>query len=181
MQPNVGSTFTTLLSGRQEGPYVSGAYVYCPNRTHQKLLPLTVRFEKGIRESSLSTPYYRAAEVATEMEKNPSKKRELKAVLEHERQKKAFLEYERQKPVEGTQEFLSTIQLEAQKAIFEATHFESLPKYLFDLRKGDIISTRSVVRVRDPLFELQDGKIYGREKDVRILDFTGQIKLYALI
>lgn len=164
--------FNALLSGQKNKNFTTNeAYIYCTDRLHQKLLPLTVNLRSGIVEASLRTPYKNTIVLAED-----SKDSTARAVTNAE-----LLELERR------EDFIGIIELDAKKAEVEATHIESIPKYMYELQRKKIAETTAVnllpqnlSRYRDPF--LQVGKrVYGRETDVEISDFTGKINLQKIM
>lgn len=162
--------FNATLSGqRRESFTTNEAYIYCADRMKQKLLPLTVNLRSGIAEASLRTPYKNAV-----------------VLVEGSKDSAARVTNAELPELERREDFIGIIELDAKRAEVEATHIESIPKYMYELQRKKITQTTVVnvllqsIRYRDPF--LQVGKrVFGRETDVEISDFTGKINLHKIM
>jgi hypothetical protein len=142
--------------------------IYYQDKLHQKLLPLTVQLKRGIKRASLISPYQNAVVADAQQKRYESSgiqalKQSLQQVPEKE-------------------DFVAIVELDAKKAIFEATYIMERPNYLFDLVRQRLVKTAHTVNLptlKDPIVRVGN-RFYGRLDNVTISDFTGSLNLYGI-
>jgi len=153
------------------------SYIFCPDVSHQHLLPLTACLMNGVENSDIKTPYTNP--VVTNG--NPKKSACDNMILQ------ALSEYPKEVPAvePKTEEFIAVVELQTKDASLEATHIGHLPESLQRLRRIIIgETTKHYVelpkpKVRDPI--LQVGiEPSGRYINAEIFGLTGEVNLYTL-
>jgi len=142
--------------------------IYCQDKLHQKLLPLTVQLKRGIKKASLISPYQNT--VVADAQQKGYESDEIQALKQSLQQ------------VPEKEDFIAIVELDAQKAIFEATHIMERPNYLFDLVRRRLVETAHTVNLptlKDPIVRVGN-KFYGRLDNATISDFTGSLNLYGV-